>query len=268
MALAANINMTTYVTSWSGYGIGNLAYPFDGSYVNQYHSTQTASNQDMQTKANVSNVIAYAFLQVWSPDAKGQKAFNIPENWAGVLHFDDLWGELPSRIAPQYQQWHTMCTTLGNAACSAIQLDGNTQQPVLMQYSTRDVGQMNNFGSFLKLAASDPTLTKIISIGGANLTANNSIAYHSFQTIFLKESTFITSLKSWLTQLHQVDPQFKGIDYDFEPPIDSNGAQLPPSQQTVADYQKLFKLVQDTRAAMNAKGLKNDGYISVTLTAK
>lgn len=53
-----------------------------------------------------------------------------------------------------------------------------------------------------------------------------------------------------------------GVDYDFEPPIDGNGSQIPPGPATTTDYQDLFNLIKATREKLGP-----DYYISVTITA-
>lgn len=263
---AATKKLTTYVTEWSGYAASesSKAYPFDGSYINNYHSLQKVTNPDMVRKFASNDVIAYAFLQVWNPNAPQKSGISIPQSWTGHLHFDDLWANLPSQIAPEYPAWKRICasfsTASGNPECSAVQMNGMTRQLQMFDYSKDDVGQLNNFDAYLKLGARS-NVKKVISIGGANTVDNGSVSMYSFQAIYANQAAFIQSLTQWHSQLRNEGIPFDGVDYDFEPPIDSHGGQLPPDSKTLSDYQHLFDLVKATRQALGA-----NAYISVTLT--
>jgi chitinase len=58
-------------------------------------------------------------------------------------------------------------------------------------------------------------------------------------------------------------PNLKGIDYDFEPPIDlETGGQLPVGPKTTEDYKNLFELLKASRQTLGT-----GAYISVTITA-
>lgn len=260
------MQLTTYVTEWGGYASSDSskAYPIDGSYPNNYRSLQKVSNPDMVTKFAKNDVVSYAFLQVWNPSAPQKSGIAIPKEWAGHLHFDDLWANLPSQVAPEYPTWNRVCAsfsaTSGNPECSAVQINGMTQQLQLFDYSKDDVGQMNNFDAYLKLGTRS-AVKKVLSIGGANTVNNGSVSMYSFAAIFANQATFIQSLTQWHTRLANEGLAFDGVDYDFEPPIDSKGGQLPPGPSTLADYQHLFDLVKATRQALGS-----DAYISVTVT--
>jgi chitinase len=261
-AQAHSAQLTTYVTEWGGYSAG---YGVDNSYINRYHSLDKVQNSDMVNKFTHNDIVSYAFLQVWNPASPQKPGIVIPNDWAGHLHFDDLWANLPSQIAPEYTAWKRICSSFSTAAnnpeCSAVQLNGTTQQQTLFDYSRDDVGQMNNFGAFLKLGDSTH-VKKVISIGGANTPDNHSVSMYSFAAIFEHQATFIQSLTGWRTQLAKEGYTLDGIDYDFEPPINAEGGQLPPGPATLSDYQHLFELIKATRAALG-----NNFYISVTITS-
>lgn len=121
---ASALELTTYVTEWSGYGSndgsGYPAYPFDGSYPNAYHDMTVLKNPDMVTKAQQSNVLAFAFLQTWNPDDPMQAKYAVPAEWKGQLHFDDVWGDLPNNAAPEYAQWQAICRSSSHGTCAAL----------------------------------------------------------------------------------------------------------------------------------------------------
>lgn len=259
--LQAQPTLTTYVTEWSGYDSpsgGYPSYPFDNSYPGTWHSTTRVANPDMVAKANKSDVLSYAFLQVWNPNTAVSKQYNVPATWAGLLHFDDLWANLPSQVATEYPAWKAFSSGLPTGSCAALQHDGNGNLQ-LMDYNTLDVGQLNNFGAFTAMNAGNAR--KVISIGGANTVQNESVSTASFEAIFANQTQFIASLKSWLTALKQMDSHFNGVDFDFEPPINADGAQLPPDANTKSDYKNLFNVVVAARQALG-----QDAYISVTIT--
>ena len=164
--------------------------------------------------------------------------------------------------------WSQFCKTgFSPGTCSAVQLNGNTGKLQLFDYTTTaDIGQMNNFGAFLRL----PMVTggrKVISIGGANTLANNSVSTQTFQTIFSNQTAFLNSLSSFFKTFNNNQGTYSitapaGIDFDFEPPIDASGGQLSPDVNTSKDYQNLYNLIVATRSTLGA-----DAYISVTLTS-
>lgn len=260
--------LTTYLTEWSGYsGPGDYpAYAFDGSYPNSYGNFTSVKNADMVAKAQKSDVLAFAFFQVWNQDLINQYAGQAKPSWLGVLHFDDLWGNLPSLNNKNSDQsmWSSLCAANGSGfadgTCSAVQMNGMTGKMQVFNYTTSDVGQMDNFGAFLKL---NTEATKIISIGGANTLSNGSVSTKTFQTIFANQATFLTSLSAFITHLQGHGFTAKsGVDYDFEPPINADGSQIAPNAQTTQDYKNLYDLVVATR-----QKLGSDAYISVTITA-
>lgn len=60
--------------------------PFDNSYPSQYGSQQKISNLDMLDKVEKSDVIAYAFLQVWDSNSATSQKY-------------DLWANLPAGLS-------------------------------------------------------------------------------------------------------------------------------------------------------------------------
>ncbi len=268
--------LTTYLTEWSGYtdNSGYPAYPFDGAYPNTYASTSVTANPDMVNKVQNSDVVEFAFLQVWSQDLINQySTLGAKQAWLGVLHFDDLWADLANNQVSDFPVWQSLCGsvdakivgTLASGTCAAVQLNGNTGQLQVFDYATADQwsipGQMDNFGAFLKLKTAANS-RKVIAIGGANTVTNKSVSTQTFQTIFANQSTFLSSLSAFMTgmQAHGMTAS-SGVDYDFEPPIDAAGSQEAPSAATCQDYQNLYNLVVATRAALGP-----DAYIAVTIT--
>ncbi|WP_157843693.1 hypothetical protein [Candidatus Coxiella mudrowiae] len=73
--------------------------PFDNSYPSQYVSQQKISNLDMLDKVEKSDVIAYAFLQVWDSNSATSQKYGVPSSSVGHLHFDDLWANLPAGLS-------------------------------------------------------------------------------------------------------------------------------------------------------------------------
>lgn len=266
-------NLTTYVTEWSGYGAtdgkGYPAYSFDGAYTSDYRSIKHTTNEDMVNKARKSDVLAYAFFQVWNQELIDQ--YKAPQEWLGRLHFSDIWANLPNTVVPEYAMWKQLCnsrsgeSSLPEGTCAAVQLNGMTQKLQLFNFSTTDdIGQMNNFGAFLKLPQDD-NARKIIAIGGANTPGNASISTRTFQTIFANQAAFIDSLAKFISAFKSAQTIYgvgaiTGVDFDFEPPI-KDGQQVGPDASTIEDYNKLYNLVVATR-----KRLGPDAYISVTIT--
>lgn len=273
MLLCSSANaakLTTYLTEWSGYGdssSGYPAYPFDGSYPSAWNSTTVLSNSDMVDKVKVSDVVEFAFLQVWNQDLINQyKGSGAKAEWLGVLHFDDLWGDLANSNVSDYAMWTGLCgSTLTSGTCAAVQMSGTTGQLQVFDYATADKGsnpgQMDNFGAFLKLATNS-TARKVIAIGGANTLDNKSVSTQTFQTIFANQETFLNSLAAFMTgmQSHGLGAT-SGVDYDFEPPINADGGQKKPDATTTQDYLNLYNLVKATRAKLG-----DDAYVSVTIT--
>lgn len=270
-------NLTTYATEWSG----TNGYAFDGSHPSAYHDISILNNSDMAHKAQESHVLAYAFLQAWNDGLINSSSYNVPKSYLGMLHFSDLWASLPNNLqGDEYTAWHNICAKMSPGSCATIQLNGVTQAQQFFDYNTTDVGQMNNFGAFLKLAMPAGG-KKIISIGGANLlTKKNdgtidedktSVSAKSFDAIFENETVFLTSVSNFMNAINHASPSvgtLDGIDYDFEPRIDEKtGAQIPafdtsgkPNATLVTDYQDLAQLIHDTRTQLP------NAYISVTLT--
>lgn len=250
--------LTTYLPEWSGYAVGQyLPYAFDGSYANHWHDNTKVSNADMVMKAQLSDVLVYSFLQVWNHNSPKNQPFNVPAAWDGHLHFDDLWGNLPNQAVAEYATWKDFCTAAPAGTCVAIQQDcrSDSCHLNLLDYNTLDIGQLNNFGAFLALPTS---ARKIIAIGGSNTPDNQSAGYETFQSIFANENEFLNSLlyfKHHAIGLH-------GIDYDFEPPINTDGSFKTPDQTTLQDYANLLKLVKETRDKLGP-----NAYLSVTISA-
>jgi chitinase len=263
----ANAALTLYTTGWSMYG--TTPYEYDGAYKNgrPYGQLAYVSNPEMVAQFNRADVVAYSFFQVWNSKDSNQAAYQIPASWDGLMHFSDLWAELPLEgswiipLPPETQPFLTFCKkTIADpnreAACSAVQLDGNDNRVKLFNYADRKgVGQLNSFGAFIN--STQYKAKRIIAIGGANTPENKNIGMRTFEAIFANKDKFLNQFKSWMTTFKNL----KGIDYDFEPPIDAAGGQIPPNAQTKEDYKNLLELVQKSRAILGA-----EAYISVTIT--
>lgn len=264
-------NLTLYTTGWSEYSNPEQtysAYEYDGAYKTNrpYGQLETVSNPDMVAQFQKADVIPYSFMQVWNTNDPNQAMYNVPAEWNGLMHFSDLWGELPfeaewiswERLPSQAKMFYDFCNNAGVGTCSSVQRNGNTSQMELFKYTDRlGVGQLNSFGAFIT-SNKFGNAKRIISVGGANTPDNHSISAYTFDAIFANQAKFLSQFQRWM----QAFPNLKGIDYDFEPPINSHGGQLPPDERTLSDYKKLYELVKATRA-----GLGNDAYIAVTITS-
>ena len=94
-SLINSANLTTYVTEWSGYSSPDgqhAAYPFDDSYPSQYGSQQKISNPDMLDKMEKSDVIAYAFLQVWDSNSATSQKYAVPSKLGRTFTFRRFMG--------------------------------------------------------------------------------------------------------------------------------------------------------------------------------
>ncbi|WED42452.1 glycoside hydrolase family 18 protein [Legionella cardiaca] len=262
LPFSGHASLTLYTTSWSMYG--ENPYEYDGAYKNgrPYGQLTYVSNPAMVAQFNKADIVAWSFLQVWNSHDPNQAQYQIPGVWDGLMHFDDLWGELPlegswiSTLPPETKDFLTFCQ--GNTgACAAIQTNGNTGQKELFVYTDqKGVGQLNSFGAFIH--SDKYTAKRIIAIGGANTVDNKGISTSTFEAIFANQDKFLNQFKSWMNHFKNL----KGVDYDFEPPIDlQTGAQLPPDERTIADYKHLFELVKASRSTLG-----KDAYISVTIT--
>jgi chitinase len=262
LPLGANAALTLYTTSWSMYGTN--PYEYDGAYKNgePYGKLVYVKNPDMVAQFNKADIVAFSFFQVWNSRDPSQAQYQIPSNWDGLMHFDDLWAELPleggwiANLPPQTKEFLTFCGD-NEGACSAIQQNGNTGKKELFHYSEqKGVGQLNSFGAFIN--SDKYTAKRIIAIGGANTVDNKAVSTKTFDAIFANQEKFLNQFSQWMKQFKNLN----GIDYDFEPPIDlQTGGQLPADEKTVADYKRLFELVKATR-----KKLGDDAYVSVTIT--
>lgn len=258
----AKPNLTLYTTSWSMYG--KTPYEYDGAYQNgqPYGQLRYVSNPEMVTQFNKADVVAWSFLQVWNSSNPDQQHYPIPASWDGLMHFDDLWAELPlegdwiNPLPPETKDFLTFCKA-NVGACSSVQLNGNSGQKELFHYTDqRGVGQLNSFGAFIH--SNKYTAKRIIAVGGANTPANKGISTYTFDAIFKNQDKFLTQFKQWMQHFKNIE----GIDYDFEPPMDmQTGGQLPADERTIADYNKLFQLIKASRAKLGEKA-----YISVTIT--
>ncbi|KTD63918.1 glycosyl hydrolase family 18 protein [Legionella spiritensis] len=262
LPVTASATLTLYTTSWSMYG--KTPYEYDGAYKNglPYGKLQYVTNNEMVAQFNQADVIAWSFLQVWNNNDPNQAQYQIPSEWNGLMHFDDLWGELPlegswiNPLPPETGQFLNFCNE-NYGACSSVQINGNTGQKELFNYSDqKGVGQLNSFGAFIN---SDKYKSKrIIAVGGANTVENKGISTFTFDAIFANQDKFLNQFNNWMMAFKNL----KGIDYDFEPPIDiQTGAQLPADERTLSDYKKLYDLVKATRSKLGT-----DAYISVTIT--
>lgn len=262
LPLSAQASLTLYTTSWSMYG--ENSYEYDGAYKNgqPYGKLSYVSNPEMVAQFNKADVVTWAFLQVWNSKDPNQAQFQFPTSWDGLMHFDDLWGELPlegswiSPLPPETKDFLTFCGA-NDGACAAVQTNGNTGTKELFNYKDqKGVGQLNSFGAFIN--SNKYNAKRIIAIGGANTVENKGVSTATFDAIFANPDKFLTQFQSWMKHFKNL----KGVDYDFEPPIDlQTGGQLPADEKTVADYKHLFELVKASR-----QKLGNNAYISVTIT--
>lgn len=262
LPVAANAALTLYTTSWSMYG--ENPYEYDGAYKNgqPYGKLTYVSNPNMVAQFNKADVLVWGFLQVWNSKDPNQAQYQIPSKWDGLIHFDDLWGELPLEgswifpLPPETKDFLTFCGA-NDGACASVQVNGNTGQKELFNYADqKGVGQLNSFGAFIN--SNKYTAKRIIAVGGANTVDNKGISTSSFDAIFANQDKFLNQFKSWMNHFKNL----KGIDYDFEPPIDlQTGGQLPADEKTITDYKHLFDLVKASRQTLG-----KDAYISVTIT--
>ena len=262
LPLTTHATLTLYTTSWSMYG--KNPYEYDGAYKNgqPYGQLSYVSNPDMIAQFNKADVVAWSFLQVWNSHDPNQSQFHIPSTWDGLMHFDDLWGELPLEgswifpLPPETKDFLTFCGA-NQGACASVQTNGNSGAKELFVYTDqRGVGQLNSFGAFIN--STKIKSKRIIAIGGANTVDNKGISTSTFDAIFANQEKFLTQFKAWMSHFQNL----KGIDYDFEPPVDlRTGSQLPPDAKTSADYKNLFNLVKTSRETLG-----QDAYISVTIT--
>ncbi len=255
------LQATLYTTQWSEYGANHFpVYQYDGAYDSQkgsWNNRPVVSNPSMVAQFNHSDVVVWSFMQAWNSQDPNQAKYGVSASWDGLLHFSDLYGDLPPSNDPNARSVQSTCNNvLGAAACAAVQINGNTGQRQLFNYIQDDTtGQFNSFNAFIK--SPKYTAKRIIAVGGANTSDNKSVAYYTFQAIFSHQDKFVANLQKW----QQAYPNLKGFDYDFEPPISASGGQLLPSEQTYKDYASLLSLVKKTRAALG-----KEAYISVTLT--
>jgi chitinase len=262
LPFTAQAALTLYTTSWSMYG--EHPYEYDGAYKNNqpYGKLTYVFNPSMVAQFNKADVVAWSFMQVWNSNDPNQAQYQIPSAWNGYMHFDDIWGELPLEgswilpLPPETKDFLTFCSA-NEGACSAVQINGTTGQKELFNYSDqKGVGQLNSFGAFIN--SNKYTAKRIIAIGGANTVENKGVSTATFDAVFVNQDKFLKQFKAWMTHFKNL----KGIDYDFEPPIDlQTGAQLPADEKTITDYKNLLDLVKASR-----KTLGKDTYISVTIT--
>ncbi|ARG99339.1 glycoside hydrolase family 18 protein [Legionella micdadei] len=259
--IAANSSLTLYTTGWSMYG--DNPYEYDGAYKNgqPYGQLKYVFNQDMVAQFNNAEVVAWSFMQVWNSKDPNQAQYQIPNAWDGLMHFSDLWGELPFEaswvsLPPESNDFLMFCRA-NEGACSSVQVNGNTGVKELFTYTDqKGVGQLNSFGAFIN--SNKYTSKRIIAIGGANTVSNKGISSYTFDAIFANQNKFLNQFKSWMGHFKNL----KGVDYDFEPPINlQTGAQLPPDTKTLADYKRLYELVKASRQTLGA-----ETYVSVTIT--
>ena len=81
---------------------GENPYEYDGAYKNgqPYGKLSYVSNPAMVAQFNKADVVAWSFLQVWNSQDPNQAKYQIPASWDGLLHFSDLWAELPLEESP------------------------------------------------------------------------------------------------------------------------------------------------------------------------
>jgi chitinase len=263
LPFSGHASLTLYTTSWSMYGTN--PYEYDGAYKigEPYGKLKKVSNPDMVAQFNKAEVVVWSFFQVWNNKDRNQAQFGVKSEWNGLLHFSDLWAELPlegswiSPLPPETQDFLNFCNSQPKGTCSSVQINGNTNSKELFDYTAQNgVGQLNSFGAFIH--SDKYTAKRIIGIGGANTVENQGVSTATFDAIFANQDKFLTQFQGWMKHFKNL----KGIDYDFEPPIDLNtGGQLVPDARTVKDYQNLFNLVKASR-----NKLGKDAYISVTIT--
>jgi chitinase len=246
LPLQAQAALTLYTTNWSMYG----NYEYDGAYKRGAPDLKV-KNPNMVEQFNKADVVAWSFMQVWNN--KKQKGLNIPDSWNGLMHFSDMWAELPSEAPwkqhPEAEEFMNFCKA-NSGSCA------NIAGGKLLQYEKRQgAGQFNSFGAFIN--SKQYTAKRIIAIGGANTLENKSVSTDSFDAIFQNQDKFLNQFKSWMTHFKNL----QGIDYDFEPPVDASGGQLVPDGRTLEDYKKLYNLIKKTREVLG-----KEAYISVTLT--
>lgn len=262
ISLPAQAALTLYTTGWSMYS--QMPYEYDGAYKNHqaYGQLSYVSNPDMVAQFNQADVVVWSFLQVWNSQDPAIAQYHIPQAWDGLMHFDDLWGELPlegswiNPLPPETNDFLNFCRA-NAGTCASVQLNGNTGAKELFNYTDqKGVGQLNSFGAFIH--SSKYTAKRIIAIGGANTPTNKGVSTATYDAIFAHQDKFLRQFKAWMDHFHNLN----GVDYDFEPPIDvQSGAQLPPSEKTLADYKSLYNLVKASRETLGP-----DAYISVTIT--
>jgi len=243
---------------------GANPYEYDGAYkIGQpYGQLKYVANPDMVAQFNKADIVVWSFMQVWNHNDPNQAIYPIPTSWNGLMHFDDLWSELPlegawiSPLPPETNNFLTFCRA-NEGACASIQVNGNSGVKELFNYTDqKGVGQLNSFGAFIH--SNKYKAKRIIAIGGANTLANKGISTSTFEAIFANQEKFLTQFKAWMDHFKNL----KGIDYDFEPPIDlQTGGQLPVDARTTADYKHLFDLVKASRQTLG-----KEAYISVTIT--
>ena len=262
LPLTTHAALTLYTTSWSMYG--KNPYEYDGAYKNgqPYGQLSYVSNPQMVAQFNKADIVAWSFLQVWNNQDPEQAVYQIPADWNGLMHFDDLWAELPlegswiSNLPPETNDFLAFCKE-NSGACASVQMNGNTSKKELFNYTDqKGVGQLNSFGAFIQ--SNKYTAKRIIAVGGANTVANKGISTATFDAIFANQDKFLKQYTFWMNHFKNL----KGIDYDFEPPIDlQTGAQLPPDPRTLSDYKKLFEMIKASRQTLG-----KDAYIAVTIT--
>lgn len=260
---AVHASLTLYTTSWSMYG--PTPYEYDGAFRNglPYGRLSYISNPAMVAQFNKADVVAWSFLQVWNSHDPEQARFHVPSAWDGLMHFDDLWAELPLEgtwIGTLPRETNEFLAFCGDheGACAAVQLNRTTNQNELFNYTDQKrSGQLNSFGAFIN--SDRYTARRIIAVGGANTVDNKGVSTATFKAIFVHQDKFLKQFKAWMDHFKNL----KGIDYNFEPPIDlQTGASLPADNNTIADYKNLYNLVKASRATLG-----RDAYISVTITA-